>query len=43
MRGVTKNAELPGSLLERGELLEKLFLGELLLGETAFRLIVGCR
>src|SRR5262249_15782629 len=41
VRGVTENAELLRRLFERGELLEKLFLGELLLRETAFRLIVG--
>src|SRR6516225_8021157 len=41
MRGVTKNAKLLGGLLERGELIEELLLGELLLWETAFVLVVG--
>src|SRR5262245_65523131 len=41
MCGMTKNAKLRGRLFERGELVEELLLGELLLREAAFVLVVG--
>jgi hypothetical protein len=39
--GVTENPELLGGFLERGELLEELFLSEFPRWETAFALVVS--